>query len=245
MNLERGAKRITLVVSMAVGLVAGVYSSISLFDYWYWEREQYLSYERKYENIKWFWKTWDADAWTRDGNKVTKNDVLHTLLDSPWRGIPFTHDDISDRPNVESGSATEFTLYGRDVVPGMNPAMLNLPAAALGEAVQKARKDGLWAAYRNCSTGAYSRPQFLTFSIIGGFSIGLGAFIAVWLSFFLLRWIGRGFSTTTGAVSAKGASCNPTYSLSGESPEDQESDSGGRGSPESAPRTEAQPMTIR
>lgn len=232
MNVERGVKRITLVVSMVVGLGAWIYSSISLFEYWYWEREQYLSYEKKYEDIKWFWETWDADAWTRDGNKMTRDDVLYALLDSPWRAMCFVR-----QIDPELDFRTEVLLSGHDVLPGTNASMLQLPTAAFAEAVQKARKDGLWAAYGNCSTGAYSRPQFLAFSIIGGFSIGLGAFVAVWLSFFLLRWIGRGFSPTIYAPSEKGASGNPTYSLSCESFKDQESDSSGRGNPENARRT--------
>jgi hypothetical protein len=209
MNLQRGAKRITLVVSVVAGLVAWVYSSIALFDHWYWEREQYLAYKEKYENLKWFWETWDADAWTRGGNSMTKNDVLRALLGLPLYGMRFTR-----QIDPELDFRIQFRLSGCDVLPGMNLAMLDLPAAALAEAVRKARVRGSNnARFDYVCAGTFwakrTRPQLLLISVMSGSAIGSAASITIWVLFFLLRWIGCGFVTGPKQIPEAGQSDDP------------------------------------
>jgi hypothetical protein len=249
MNVQRGAKRITLVVSVMAGLGTWVHSSTALFDHWYWEREQYLAYREKYENIKWFWETWDADAWTRDGNRMAKNDVLHALLDSPWRGMPFTRGDIFDQINPEPGSRTDFTLSGCDVMPGIDATMLDLPAAALPEAVQKAREKGLWKALANCRSEETFwtkriQLQLLVFSIVFGLLPSTGAFIVVWLLFFLFRWISRGFVTAAGQAPKVGELNDPMLSPPKEPSGGTEYKSPVCNTQENAAEADKQPMII-
>jgi hypothetical protein len=199
MNLERGVRRITLVVSVVTGLGAWVLSSQTLYDHWCWERQQYLAYKEKHENIDLFWKTWDANGWALYGYDINKNGVLRMLAEVPYRGMTFTTD------------ATDFTLHGYEVLPGMNAAKFDLPATGLATALQKARRDGRWNAlfdYVGAETfwTKRTRTQLLAFSVVGGLAIGSATFATVWLLFFLLRWIGRGFFTATGQVLKVGES---------------------------------------
>jgi hypothetical protein len=215
MNLQRGVKRVTLVVSLVAGLGAWAHCAGAFFDDSCWEREQYLAYKEQYENVKWFWETWDVDGWTRDGNRMTKNDVLRALLDPPWRGVLFTRGNIRDQINPEAGSLIEFTLFARDVVPGMDAAILDLPAVALAEAIGKAREEGLskrfwpWIEAETFWTKR-TRPQLVALSAVVDLPIGIGAFITVWLVFFLMRWIVGGFCTTTALAPAGVESGNST-----------------------------------
>ncbi len=140
---------------------------------------------------------------------INKNGVLRTLAEAPYRGMTFTTD------------TRDFTLRGSEVLPGMNAATFDLPVAGLATALQKARRDGRWnALFDYVWAGTFwtkrTRPQLLAFSITGGFVVGLGAFIALWLLFILLRWIGRGFFATTGRAPKVGKSDDLVLSSSKE-----------------------------
>lgn len=241
MNMQRGTKRITLVVSVLAGLGVWVSFSKACLDDWHYEREQYLRYCDKHENLKWFWEAWDADGWTADGNTMSKNDVLRYLLEIPSFHRRFT------RANVEPDSSTEILLSASEVLPGMDLAMVDLPPVALADAVQEAREEGL-------STAGFNRwreetfwtrrtdLQLLALSVAFGFLPSTAAFLVVWLLFFLLRWIGRGFLTVAEQAPKISELDDPVLSARTVPSGGTECRSSVSKTPEPAAETEEQPM---
>jgi len=54
MNLERGFRRITLVLSVIIGLGAWFLFFVVIFAGWDYERSRYSKYKSDYDNISYF-----------------------------------------------------------------------------------------------------------------------------------------------------------------------------------------------
>ncbi len=202
-NIERGVRRLILVLSLLVGFGTAAVSASSLLDRWERDRRSHLQNEQTYENIKLFWRVWDANCWD-----TGQRETLRALLAD--HGMKFTSD------------GGTFTLYQDDVLPGID-GTINLPPGrgleglppAVVAAIQKAREQGLWdALWRGAETDTFwtRRPpsQLLGASIFFGLLLGTVPFTVVWLSFFVFRWIACGFAggkapAQRGAGSGEGA----------------------------------------
>ncbi len=192
MNIERGFKRIALILSLVVGIGAWYSVSREKFDYWDVMRYQRQDYLAKKKIIESLWGVWDRGGFEGgQGKKMSQRDVVEHLL-TDWSRNEF---------EVEKKwiwiSASEF-------FPGVSQRMLSMTPAQLEAAAQAAKVDACFIADPESPLANRSRPMLMGLSIAFGIPAGTGGFVGVWLSFVLLRWIGCGFFTTTEESPRKG-----------------------------------------
>jgi len=194
MNIERGVRRIALILSLVAGIGAWYSVSREKFDRWdvmCYHRQDYLA---KKKIIEFLWGVWDSGGFEEDqGRKINKREVIEHLL-TDW-------------------SRNEFEIEGKrvwisasDFFPGVSERMLSMTPAQLDVVAQAAKVDACFIAEPESSLVNWSRPVLMGLGIACGLPSGLGGFLGVWLSFFLLRWIGRGFVAAPGQAAEIGES---------------------------------------
>jgi hypothetical protein len=186
MKLERGCRRITLVLSVVIGLWAWLLCFVLISDGWDYECRRYSMYKDDYENITYFWDVWDANGWSRGKRSVVKN-----FLESKSRksSAPF-----------EIRGETVY-LDADDVFPGIYMDMLDLPLDSLDEKAKTAKEKAYKTIEKNIKShelwGNKRLSEIICLSILASLPAGLIGFLAVWFFFFLLRWLVRGFCSST------------------------------------------------
>jgi len=182
MNVERGFRRITLLLSIVVGLGIWLISSFIIFSVWEDEHLQYNKCEEDYDNIQWFWSVWDANGWD-----VGNRSVIQHLLDSKdaYKLAPFKKRDET------------IYLKPEQVFPGIKKSVLENPPDFLNWTAQnsksKALKEAREKVRRHRKWGNKKISEMIALSVVTGLPIGAAGFIVIWLIFFLLRWLVRGF----------------------------------------------------
>jgi len=200
LNLRRGFKRITALLSIIIGLGAWSLCSGLLFSIWDYEREQYNEYRDDYQNIAYFWSVWDVNGWSGG-----KKGVVEHLLESEnsYYGAPFA---VGDKT---------IHLKAYDVFPGIDKDMLNMPLYVLDEKSQVAKKKAVKAIRNNMEMYEYwgkrTSSHIVLLSIVVGLPAGVIGFSVVWFLFFLLRWLVRGFGSDTDETCKK---ANPSVKTS-------------------------------
>lgn len=200
MNVERGLKRIALILSLVAGI--GVWYSVSheKFDYWDTIRYQRQDYVAKKKIVEFMWGVWDGDGFEGgEGRKMSKREVIEHLL-TDWSHSEF---------EVEGKSVW---IRASDFFPGVSEQMLSMTPPQLDAAAQAAKVDACFIADPESPLANSSRPVLVGLSIACGLPVGVGGFLGVWLLFFLLRWIGRGFVTATEQAPKTGQSDDPGLS---------------------------------
>jgi len=186
MNLERGFKRITLVLSIVIGLGTWFLCFVFICDSWDRERSIYSRYKKDYDNISYFWEVWDANGWSGG-----KRSIVQHFLDSKdyYYFAPF-----------EIGGETVY-LNGRAVFPGINRDMLDLRLDSLDEKAKTAKEKALKIAKNDLERhelwGNKELPEIVSLSILAALPAGVMVFLIVWFFFLLLRWLIRGFFSDT------------------------------------------------
>jgi hypothetical protein len=134
MNLRHGFKRITVVLSLLVALIAAVLGFVSILDTWNYECNTYNEYKNDYENITNFWLIWDANGWI--GGKYETVRHLLNLRQSGNEQYQYgsTEFDFGDKV---------VTLYTHNVFPGINKNMLYMPLDALDIDAQAAKEEAV------------------------------------------------------------------------------------------------------
>lgn len=182
MKLERGFRRITLILSILVGVGACFLCFVFIFESWDYERWRYDNYKDDYDNITYFWTVWDANGW--DGGKRS---VVQHFLDSEDNYASF---DIR-------GEKVNLNTY--DVFPGIGKEMLDLPLDALDQNAKTAKEKALKKIENNLKAherwGNKTMPETISLSILASLPAGAIGFLVVWFLFFVLRWLIRGFCT--------------------------------------------------
>lgn len=190
MNLRRGFRRITFVLSVFVALTAAISCFLGVFDGSISERGAYNDSKDDYENITQFWLVWDVNGWE-------KYEVVKHLLSSYERPYSLS-------APFDFGSGTVY-LHPQDVFPGINKNMLYMPLAALDKEAQTAKEIAIREARRKVESyeywGTKSTPTIILISIVVALvSAGLGylsTWVIVWFSgmtiYNFFKWLILGF----------------------------------------------------
>lgn len=231
MNVERGFRRVTLIVSVVVGIGAWHSIAFEVFDRWEALRSEYEGRVAKADIATRFWSRWGRDGFVDvEGRTITKRDAIRLLL---------THYTVSW---FDCGKG--IWISASDVFPGVNEETLSLPPDTLEEVAQAARTNACFVADPENPLAKRSRSLLVVLSIACGIPAGTGAFVGTWLLFFLMRWIGRGFTTTVGETSTQGRPRDLTLSSSEELSETNKNEPCACTGREGASETRRQPMTI-
>lgn len=182
MIVERGFRRITLLLSIVVGLGIWLVSSFIIFTILENERFQYNNHVEDYDNIVYFWSVWDANGWS-GGNR----NIIRHLLNSK--------NDYSGASFKRVGKTIH--LMPHQVFPGIDESMLDIELDLLDWKVQTAKVKAFKNAQENIQIyarlGSRKFSEIVGISIAVGLPIGIIGFVVIWVIFFLLRWLVRGF----------------------------------------------------
>jgi hypothetical protein len=192
MNLYRGFKRITLLLSIVVTLAA-----------WFWFSEgRFRSAEQKQkaleedaEQYRCFWDCWDADDFLGASKRMVVADLL-TGPDKLKAVIVPNGDDarvLFLAPDVVFPGIESLRVHLDTVTTGYGRLLMSVSDSALEEAAQAAKAKCLALEPRFSRHFVRSPREMLTSSILEGGPVAAGTFGAVWLLFLLFRWIVCGF----------------------------------------------------
>jgi len=179
MNLERGFKRIVLLLSIIAGIGVSIFWGYNKFSDMMAERYSYLDSCKSLENVRWFWSVWDSNGWRK---KV----VVKHLLDADTITYPLRRKAIFKR------DGNEVDFYSFEVFPGLDESVLDMPPDLLDKTAQQAKSQAL--ANANDPLKGYKQHwnknffQIITITIVVGLFFGILAFAFVWIVFFLIRW---------------------------------------------------------
>jgi len=194
MNLRRGFRRIALVLSLVVALIAGILSFVTILETWESEHFWYSKQKNHYEDITNFWLVWDADGWT-DG----RYEIVRNLLNSEIAQFDF-------------GNGIVY-LYVYDVFPGIHEDMLSVPLPIWEEKAQTAKENAIQNARKQMKQhewwGEKRSSEIIllgTLAALVGAAVGyLGAWVVLWFGGMALykfgskfiRWLVQGFRDNT------------------------------------------------
>jgi hypothetical protein len=188
MNLRRGLKRITFILSLLVALIAAALGFVGVFDTWNHECNKYNIYKNNYEDITNFWLVWDEDGWV-DG----KYKIISDLLNSP---PPYVRFRIGDK---------EVVIEQDDVFPGINEEMLHMSLDVLDKKAQTAKEIAILIAKNEMQQyewwGKKGTDEAVLLSVLtalGCAAIGyLGTWVIIWFGgiviYKFIRWLISGF----------------------------------------------------
>jgi hypothetical protein len=183
MNLERGFRRITLVLGIVVGLGAWLLCFAFIFPSWENERSRYSSYKDDYDNIIYFWTVWDANGWSGGKRSV----VQHFLDSHNYAPFEIRHESVY--------------LNAEDVFPDIHRDMLNLPLDSLDKKAKTAKEKAFKTIQNKIKSherwGNKTLAEIICLSILAALPAAVIGFLLVWFLFLVLRWLVRGFSTGT------------------------------------------------
>jgi hypothetical protein len=207
MNLERGFRRIVLLLSIIAGLSIGSFEAYKCYEdhlfYLSSCKEHYQTEARRLDDILWFWSVWDCNGWS-GGKRV----VLKDLLDPEYSKECFVRDCNGWRcpggierylPIKLVAKNVSFTRF--DVFPGLDYSVVNLPPDILDKTAQQAKNEAIDTIRRELLSSEkklervekINTYQIVTNSLITSLSFGILAFISIWAMFFLVRWLILGF----------------------------------------------------
>lgn len=202
MNLSRGFKRITLVLSTIAAL-----SAWFCFSEWRFRNaeQKQKALEEDAEQYRFFWHCWDANDFCAGAN--SKKIIVEDFLSGP--------DKVIMVPVRNGGYSRVLFLVPDAVFPGINdlrvhydswgddvPGVLRMSDSALEKAAQAAKAKCLaFEPYFSQNFGR-STGEMVMCSIFEGVPIAGGTFTAVWLLFLIFKWLCSGFHSE-GANTAK------------------------------------------
>jgi hypothetical protein len=171
MKMGKGFKRITLLLSIIVGLSAGFVCYGLQYSEVQSKRLLYKTNSEDLLNIQHFWIIWDANGWD-----MGKKGIVNYLETKPY--------------------GASFTLFGKtvylnaqDVFPGIYKNMSKLPLDELEEKAQYAREEAIEKAHEKLSGlwGGKTPPMVVVNMLVLASMVGFVGFSIVWLLFFLMR----------------------------------------------------------
>lgn len=179
MYAERGFRIITYFVSLIFGLVVFLFCFVLLIDRFKYEQAQYNNLKDEYDNIVYFWKVWDA-------NEDLRRHAIQSLLDSDKdTGVPLRND-----------NGQTVYLKADKVFPGINKDILDMSSFDLEVKAKAARTKAIQKAGKKVV-----KPMIVDWFL--ALSLGAGAIgiSLIWVLFFIIRWIVRGFCSDTQKMS--------------------------------------------
>lgn len=189
LNLRRGFRRITLLLSIVVALVAWLICFVFVFDSWDVERSRYSAYKVNYYDIGRFWHYWDANDFD-----ARKREVIQYLLDSA--------DSDSDARFLKVSDGQWYDAKAYELFPGIRKEMLDMPLHSLDEKANAAKEIALKRAEKKIKAherwGNKSLPVTICFSMLAALPAGVLSLAVVWFIYFLLIWLTLGFRIDTG-----------------------------------------------
>ncbi|MHC4087466.1 MAG: hypothetical protein ACYSWZ_10595 [Planctomycetota bacterium] len=181
MYAERGFRIITYLVSIIFGLVVFLFCIVLLIDNFKYEQAQYNNLKNEYDNIVYFWKVWDA-------NEDRRRHTIQSLLDSDkYTSVPLRND-----------NGQTVYLKADKVFPGVHKDMLDMSSFDLDVKAKAARIKAIQKAGKKVVKPVIV-DWFLALSLGAG-AIGISL---IWLLFFIIRWIVRGFCSDSQKTSKK------------------------------------------
>ena len=188
-NLRRGYRRITLLVSIIAALVAWLICVLFVGTIWDEERRLYNADKKNYDGIVWFWHVWDANGWEAGKKGITQYLLNKTICDG-YAQIDGASDDEG------------FFVKAWDVFPGIENIMPDMPLHSLDEQAKAAKEVALERAAKNSKNherwGNKSLHVIISLSVLAALPTGMVGFVFVWLIYFLVRWLILGFRNDTG-----------------------------------------------
>jgi hypothetical protein len=180
MNVEHGFRRITLLVSIIIGLAVALLCFVLIGEEVVYERELYNDYKEDSENIVYFWRIWDANGWVA-GHKG----IVRYLKINPYSAL------------FELRDGKTISLNPQDVFPGLDKLTILSPLDEIEKEAQNAKIIAIQRAKNNIEKYAYWGEKKLFGIVLFGVGIallvGVIGFSLVWLLFFLIRWLVLGF----------------------------------------------------
>jgi len=182
MRIERGFRRITLFISIVVGLAAGFLCYSLQYSDIQSRRFQYNRYKEDYENIAYFWRIWDANGWAA-GHKG----IVRYLEKNPYSA------------SFKLLDGKTIYLNTQDVFPGVDKftSLLPLDEDEIEKKVQNAKLIAIQRARNNFEKhkhwGDNTPPMVVAKMLASASFVGFVGFSIIWLLFFLTRWLVLGF----------------------------------------------------
>jgi hypothetical protein len=181
MYAERGFRIITYLVSLIFGLMVFLFCLVLLIDHFQNEQAQYNNLKNEYDNIVYFWKVWDA-------NEGLHHHAIQSLLDSDKdTGVP-----------LRNNNGQIVYLKADKVFPGVHKDMLDMSSFDLDVKAKDARIKAIQKAGKKVVKPVIV-DWFLALSLGAG-AIGISL---IWLLFFIIRWVVRGFCSDSQKTSKK------------------------------------------
>jgi|GEM_PF-2875406 len=192
-DLERGFRRLTLLLSVVLALVT-----------WFWFSEARLrGAEQKQEaiiddasNYRRFWDCWDTDNFYASSRQMVVEDLLSGHDEAKMVPVPNGGDNCRVLllvPQVVFPGIDDLRQYYHIYDPQNNRGILRIADSALEKAAQTAKAKCLAFEPYFSQHFVRSRREMMTRSIFEGVPVGAGAFGAMWTLFLLFKWISRGF----------------------------------------------------
>lgn len=201
MNLERGFRRVTFVLSIAVLLVVWFCFSEARFT-----KAQLTQAELKQdaEQYRRFWDCWDAN----DFCGASKGMIIVDLLSGPQKVkmIPVPDGNKIEvlllDPNIAFPGIDQLRTHVDTFGGRLTHGILRISESALEEAAQVAKAGCIALEPRFSMYFGRTTAEMLTRSIFEGIPVAGGAFAALWVLFLISKWISCGFHSA-GAKAVK------------------------------------------
>jgi hypothetical protein len=198
MNIRRGFRRITFVLSILVACTAAAFCSASFSDYLNSERGAYNNSKNSYENINQFWLVWDANEWIGGNREAVRN-----LLNLQTNDRGYQYELREGKFTFDNGKVV--TLHASEVLPGINKDMLYVPLDVLEKAAQSAKEQSIEKAKRRLKDHEYWwTKSTITFVLVCMVAALVGAalgFLATWIAstsiYRFIEWLILGFRDDT------------------------------------------------